>query len=252
MKKAIYALEINEKDLQADAIELMAGAGVPREDLLAIVRDLEKEMRRLSKELQFEDAARVRDRIIALRKRLSGEDGAKRTTGRGAGDRGGAEAEDDGPQLAERRGAARSAEERCKRAAAASARRGQHGWMETLGRADHRGGAGRVVLELEAGPQHRHGGGVVQGGVITQIADAAMGMSLATLQEDGMWNTTIELKINFIRPVVAGPAPRRRPGRRDASRRCSSARRTSSTSEGRLVARASSTCLPVPEGQGRE
>jgi excinuclease UvrABC nuclease subunit len=30
-------------------------------------------MRRLSKELQFEDAARVRDRIIALRRRLSGE-----------------------------------------------------------------------------------------------------------------------------------------------------------------------------------
>ena len=37
----------------------------------------EKEMRRLSKELQFEDAARVRDRIIALRRRLSGEDLAK-------------------------------------------------------------------------------------------------------------------------------------------------------------------------------
>src|SRR5437879_4333103 len=74
VKKAIYALEINENDLQADAIEIMAGAGVPREDLLAIVRDREKEMRRLSKELQFEDAARVRDRIIKLRRRLSGED----------------------------------------------------------------------------------------------------------------------------------------------------------------------------------
>jgi excinuclease ABC subunit B len=77
VKKAIYALEINENDLQADAIEIMAGAGVPREDLIAIVRNLEKEMRRLSKELQFEDAARVRDRIIALRRRLSGEDTAK-------------------------------------------------------------------------------------------------------------------------------------------------------------------------------
>jgi excinuclease ABC subunit B len=73
VKKAIYALEINENDIQADAIEIMAGAGVPREDLLAIVRDLEKEMRRLSKELQFEEAARVRDKIIALRRRLSGE-----------------------------------------------------------------------------------------------------------------------------------------------------------------------------------
>ena len=73
VKKAIYAMEINANDVQADAVEIMAGAGVPRADLLAIVRDLEKEMRRLSKELQFEDAARVRDRIILLRKRLSGE-----------------------------------------------------------------------------------------------------------------------------------------------------------------------------------
>src|SRR5438477_2082196 len=73
VKKAIYALEINENDIQADAIEILAGAGVPREDLLAIVRDLEKEMRRPSKELQFEDAARVRGRIILLRRRLSGE-----------------------------------------------------------------------------------------------------------------------------------------------------------------------------------
>ncbi|OLB88401.1 MAG: excinuclease ABC subunit B [Actinobacteria bacterium 13_2_20CM_2_66_6] len=81
VKKAIYALEINENDLQADAIEIMAGAGVPREDLLAIVRDLEKEMRRLSKELQFEDAARVRDRIIKLRRRLSGEDESKEDDG---------------------------------------------------------------------------------------------------------------------------------------------------------------------------
>jgi excinuclease ABC subunit B len=81
VKKAIYALEINENDIQADAIEILAGAGVPREDLLAIVRDLEKEMRRLSKELQFEDAARVRDRIILLRRRLSGEEVTKEDDG---------------------------------------------------------------------------------------------------------------------------------------------------------------------------
>jgi excinuclease ABC subunit B len=81
VKKAIYALEINANDIQADAIEIMAGAGVPREDLLAIVRDLEKDMRRLSKELQFEDAARVRDRIIKLRRRLSGEDVTKEDDG---------------------------------------------------------------------------------------------------------------------------------------------------------------------------
>jgi len=125
------------------------------------------------------------------------------------------------------------------------------GWMETLGARIAEAAPGRVVLELIAGPQHRHGGGVVQGGVITQIADAAMGMSLATLQEDGIWNTTIELKINFVRPAIEG--------RLRAVGRVIEMRPTLLFSEAdvlddrdRLVARASSTCMPVPEGQGRE
>ena len=123
--------------------------------------------------------------------------------------------------------------------------------METLGARISEAEPGRVVVELIAGPQHRHGGGVVQGGVITQIADAAMGMTLATLQEDGIWNTTIELKINFIRPAVEG--------RLRAIGRVVEMRRTLLFGEAdvyddrdRLIARASSTCMPVPEGQGRE
>ena len=125
------------------------------------------------------------------------------------------------------------------------------GWMETLGARITEAEPGRVVLELVAGPQHRHGGGVVQGGVITQIADAAMGMSLATLQPDRMWNTTIELKINFVRPAIEG--------RLRAVGRVIEMRQTLLFGEAdvfderdRLVARASSTCMPVPEGQGRE
>lgn len=123
--------------------------------------------------------------------------------------------------------------------------------MATLGARISEAEPGRVVLELETGPQHRHGGGLVQGGIITQIADAAMGMSLGTLQEDGMWNTTIELKINFIRPVISG--------RIRAIGRVVEMKQTLFFSEadvldeqGRLVAKASSTCMPVPQGQGRE
>src|SRR5436853_7781956 len=125
------------------------------------------------------------------------------------------------------------------------------GWMETLGARSAEAEPDRVVLELIAGPQHRHGGGVVQGGVITQIADAAMGMSLATLQPDRMWNTTIELKINFFRPAIQG--------RLRAIGRVIDMRQTLLFSEADvfddhdpLVARAPSTCMPVPEGQGRE
>src|SRR2546427_10781693 len=78
------------------------------------------------------------------------------------------------------------------------------GWMETLGARITEAEPGRVVLELEAGPQHRHGGGVGQGGVIPQIADAAKGITPATLQEEGLWKTTIERKNNYLAPVVAG------------------------------------------------
>jgi len=123
--------------------------------------------------------------------------------------------------------------------------------METLGARITESEPGRVVVEIEAGPQHRHGGGVVQGGVIAQIADAAMGMSLATLQGEGVWNTTIELKINYLRPAVSG--------RLRAVGRVVEIKQTLMFGEadvvdeqGRLVARASSTCMPVPEGQGRE
>jgi uncharacterized protein (TIGR00369 family) len=125
------------------------------------------------------------------------------------------------------------------------------GWMATLGARIVEAEPGRVVLELIAGPQHRHGGGVVQGGVITQIADAAMGMSLATFQPEHVWNTTIEIKINFVRPAIEG--------RLRAVGRVVEMRQTLLFAEAdvfddrdRLVARASSTCMPVPEGQGRE
>src|SRR5215472_482553 len=125
------------------------------------------------------------------------------------------------------------------------------GWMRTLGARISEAEPGRVIVELIAGPQHRHGGGVVQGGVITQIADAAMGMSLATLQPDGIWNTTIELKINFVRPAVSGLL--RAIGRViDMGEMLLFGEADVLDDGGRLIARASSTCLPVPEGQGRE
>lgn len=119
------------------------------------------------------------------------------------------------------------------------------GWQETVGARIAEVDAGRVVVELDAEAKHRHEGGVVQGGIITQIADAAMGMSLMTMQEKGMANTTIELKINFTRPVVQG--------RLRAVGRVVEMRKSLLFSEAdvydaedKLVARASSTCLAIP------
>ena len=78
------------------------------------------------------------------------------------------------------------------------------GWAEPYGIQVAHVEEGHVVLEFEASEKHHQPNGVVQGGVLTAIADAAMGMAGMTVQEVGWANTTIELKINFIRPVIRG------------------------------------------------
>ena len=78
------------------------------------------------------------------------------------------------------------------------------GWAEPYGIQVAHVEEGQVVLEFEASEKHHQPNGVVQGGVLTAIADAAMGMAGMTIQEVGWANTTIELKINFVRPVIRG------------------------------------------------
>lgn len=57
---------------------------------------------------------------------------------------------------------------------------------------------GETVIELAAGRQHANPLGVLHGGPLCDIADAAMGTS--TLAE-GETFATVELKINFLKPV---------------------------------------------------
>jgi uncharacterized protein (TIGR00369 family) len=60
---------------------------------------------------------------------------------------------------------------------------------------------GRATVILSARPEHANPMGALHGGVLSDIADAAMGVALAsTLAPDESF-TTIELKINFFRPV---------------------------------------------------
>jgi len=62
-------------------------------------------------------------------------------------------------------------------------------------------GAGRAVVEFEATRRHANPMGTLHGGVLCDIADAAMGMAYASLLAEGESFTTLELKINFLRPV---------------------------------------------------
>jgi uncharacterized protein (TIGR00369 family) len=60
---------------------------------------------------------------------------------------------------------------------------------------------GKAVFEMEAGPQHANPMGTLHGGILCDLADAAMGIAYTTELEDGESFTTLELKINFLKPV---------------------------------------------------
>jgi uncharacterized protein (TIGR00369 family) len=103
---------------------------------------------------------------------------------------------------------------------------------------------GRAVVELDAGPRHANPMGTIHGGVLCDIADAAMGIAYAAGLDDGETFTTIELKINFLKPV--------RTGKLVATGRVVKAGRTLGLVEcdvvddkDRLVARATSTCMTL-------
>jgi uncharacterized protein (TIGR00369 family) len=51
--------------------------------------------------------------------------------------------------------------------------------------------------------------GTLHGGVLCDIADAAMGMAYASTLGEGETFTTIELKINFLKPVAPETSPSR-------------------------------------------
>jgi uncharacterized protein (TIGR00369 family) len=107
---------------------------------------------------------------------------------------------------------------------------------------------GRAVITLDADGRHANPMGTLHGGVLCDVADAAMGMAYAATLDEGETFTTLELKINFLKPV--------REGRVVATGRVVKGGRTVGLVEcdvlddkERLVARASSTCMTLRGAQ---
>jgi len=103
---------------------------------------------------------------------------------------------------------------------------------------------GSSEISLEADERHWNPMGTLHGGVLCDIADAAMGFAYASQLEVGESFTTLELKINFMKPVMRGKVR--------ALGRVVKAGRTVGLVEcdildqkGSLVARASSTCMTL-------
>jgi uncharacterized protein (TIGR00369 family) len=111
---------------------------------------------------------------------------------------------------------------------------------------------GKSIFELEAGPQHANPMGTLHGGILCDVADAAMGVAYASTLGEGETFTTLELKINFLRPF--------RTGKLVATGRVVKTGKTIGLTEcdvndveGRLIARAMSTCMTLRGdlGEGR-
>lgn len=61
---------------------------------------------------------------------------------------------------------------------------------------------GRVVFEVEPGEHHYNPIGSVHGGLACAVFDSAMGCAIHTMLPAGTGYTTLEIKVNFLRPIT--------------------------------------------------
>jgi uncharacterized protein (TIGR00369 family) len=105
----------------------------------------------------------------------------------------------------------------------------------------------RVTFELDAGPEHSSPPGTLHGGILCDLADAAMGCANLSRLEEGESFATVELKINFLKPVWTGRLTAvgevLKAGRTLALLDC-----RITDDAGSLVAYATSTCMTLQAG----
>lgn len=111
-------------------------------------------------------------------------------------------------------------------------------------------GDGASVFEMEADERHWNPMGTLHGGVLCDIADAAMGFAYAAMLDEGESFTTLEIKLNFLRPVwkarLRAAARVVKKGRKIGVVECDV-----TDENGNLVARASSTCMTLTGDDAR-
>ena len=111
---------------------------------------------------------------------------------------------------------------------------------------------GRAVGTMETGPQHFNPMGTVHGGILCDLADAAMGMAFASTLAPDEGFTSINLSINFFRPVwrsrLRAEARVTNRGKSVGYVECEV-----TDQDGKRIAKADSTCFILRgEARGRE
>ena len=111
---------------------------------------------------------------------------------------------------------------------------------------------GRAVFAGRPGKQHYNPSGTVHGGFAATLLDSAMGCAVHSLLKPGQAYTTVDMTINFVRPVFANTGRLKCEGKviHPGSRIATSEGRVWDQN-GKLVAHGSETCFimaAVPPG----
>ena len=103
---------------------------------------------------------------------------------------------------------------------------------------------GRAVFEIDCSEFHYNPLGTVHGGVIATLLDSAMSCAVHTQLPAGTGYTTIEMKVNFIRPILQDTGPLRCIGQVvHGGRRIATAEGQLIDAEGKLYAHGTTTCF---------
>jgi uncharacterized protein (TIGR00369 family) len=106
---------------------------------------------------------------------------------------------------------------------------------------------GTARIELQAGTQHHNPMGIVHGGILCDLADAAMGVAIAASLEDGESFATVQLSASFLRSTAQGLLTATgRVTHRGRSVRHADAEITDA--DGRPIARVTTACLVTRSG----
>jgi uncharacterized protein (TIGR00369 family) len=103
---------------------------------------------------------------------------------------------------------------------------------------------GRIVFAATPGVRHYNPIGSVHGGFVATLLDSCMSCAVQSMLEAGHGYTTVELKVNFVRPLSADTGEVRAEGKIiHAGRQIGTAEGRLTDGKGRLLAHGTATCL---------
>ncbi|PIQ86387.1 MAG: DUF4442 domain-containing protein [Candidatus Omnitrophica bacterium CG11_big_fil_rev_8_21_14_0_20_45_26] len=108
-------------------------------------------------------------------------------------------------------------------------------------------GKGKAVCRMRTGKKHLNTIGTIHGGILCDLADAAMGFAFLSLLPSHQTGVTIEFKINFLKPVFPGDLIRASAKTLFLGKSLFYLECELSNARGKLIAKASSTCKKVSE-----